>query len=83
MSPETETLLWCGPTAVAPPSLVATKAGRTCRNWPYPPQARCRQSMGGKVSLAGSGWVLPGRPVDDDAHSLNFCSADHASKGQG
>lgn len=32
-------------------------------------QARCRQSMGGKVSLAASGWVLPGRPVDDDAHS--------------
>lgn len=33
------------------------------------PQARCRHTMGGKVSLAASGWVLPGRPVDDDAHS--------------
>jgi hypothetical protein len=80
MSPETETLLWCSPTAGAPASLVATKAGKTCRNWPNPPQARCRQSVGGKLSLAAFGWVLPGCPVDDDAHFLDFCSADHASR---
>lgn len=38
--------------------------------------ALSRHTVGGKVSLAASGWVLPGCRVDDDAHSLNFCSAD-------
>lgn len=35
-------------------------------------QARCRHSMGGKLSLAASGWVLPGLPVDGGAHYLIF-----------